>query len=480
VGTQDIVKTEEVAFAGNMPSREGQRTLEMHGMAPIPPGNRYGRLVRVFTVWFTPNLVPAAFFIGTLATASFIGLGFWLGSIACLVGTAIGSLLAAVLGTFGPTTGLGQLPFARLQFGKTIIVPGILQWASTVVWDALNAIFGADAVHLLIHVPFWVGLAIILLLQGLLGLFGYEVLHTFQKWMAVVLGIMFIIISVKIAQVGDFHAGATAHGGPAIGGFLLLAAIAASFVVSWGAYASDYTRYMKPDASKRAIFWLTLAGLTISSVWIEVLGAAVSAIAVKSTAGGLRDVLGGGTVGALGLVAIWIGTIAVNAMDDYSGSLALQATGLKVKRPVIAIAVTVLAFALTLWLNTGDLASKFTNLILFITYWIPPFGAVQIVDWYRHRGHPDVSGVLDNSRLISGWEALVALCVGFGVSVPFMDTTLFVGPISKHVLWGGDIALAVGFVVGGGVYAWLRRWSTRSARDTPDTPERVTAPEVAA
>jgi NCS1 family nucleobase:cation symporter-1 len=202
----------------------------------------------------------------------------------------------------------------------------------------------------------------------------------------------------------------------------------------------------------------------------------VSAIAVHSTAGGLRDVLGGGAIGGLGLVAIWIGTIAVNAMDDYSGSLALQATGVKVKRPVIAIAVTVLAFALTLWLNTGDLASKFTNLILFITYWIPPFAAVQIVDWYRQRGHPDVSGVLDNSRLGSGWEALAALCVGFGVSVPFMDTTLFVGPISKHVLWGGDIALVVGFVVGAAVYAGLRRWSTRSTRDAPEPARAVEVP----
>ena len=71
---------EEGVFGGQMPSGEGQRVLEMHGMAPIPLDNRYGRLHRIFTVWFTPNLVPSAFFIGTLATASYIGLGFWLGA----------------------------------------------------------------------------------------------------------------------------------------------------------------------------------------------------------------------------------------------------------------------------------------------------------------------------------------------------------------------------------------------------------------
>ena len=65
-----------------MPSREGDMTIEGHGMDPIPESSRYGSVSRVFTVWFTPNLVPAAFFLGTLAAASFIGLGFWLAAAA--------------------------------------------------------------------------------------------------------------------------------------------------------------------------------------------------------------------------------------------------------------------------------------------------------------------------------------------------------------------------------------------------------------
>jgi NCS1 family nucleobase:cation symporter-1 len=456
---------DDAAFAGQMPSREGQRILEMHGMAPIPPANRYGRLFRVFTVWFTPNLVPAAFFIGTLATTRAIGLGFWLGTLACVTGTVVGALPVAILGTFGPKTGLGQLPFARHQFGRTVVVPGLLQWGSTVVWDAINAIFGAEAIHLLVHIPFWLGLLTVLALQGVLGIFGYEVMHTFQKWMAGVLGVMFLVITVKVVQIGDFHAPATTQGAARVGGFLLLATIAASFVVSWGAYASDYTRYMKPDSSRAGIFWLTLAGVSISSVWIEVLGVAVAAVAVDDTAGGLRHVLGGGFLGGLGLVAIWIGTVAVNAMDDYSGSLALQATGLRIRRPVIAVAVTAIAFVLTLWLNTGDLATKFSNLLLFITYWIPPFAAIQMVDWLRRRGELTGSDVVAGGRLRPGWDALAALVVGFGAAVSFMDTSLYVGPASSGWLHGGDIALPVGFAVGGAVYAVLRRRSTRSPHD---------------
>jgi len=52
-------------------------------------------------------------------------------------------------------------------------------------------------------------------------------------------------------------------------------------------------------------------------------------------------------VGGLALIAIWIGTVSVNAMNDYSGSLALQAAGARIKRPYIAVIVTAAAFFLT-------------------------------------------------------------------------------------------------------------------------------------
>src|SRR5215472_6324230 len=449
-------------YEGAMPTRVGQIALETRGMAPIPLDNRYGGLHRVFTVWFTPNLVPAAFFVGVIA----VSLGFALGAAAIVLGTVVGSLLVAVMCTWGPSTGLGQLPLARLQFGRTVFVPGLLMWGSTIAWDAINAIFGAAAIHLLISVPFWVGLLIVLAMQGLLGFFGYELMHTFEQWGSIVLGIMFVIITVKIAQIGNFHSAATVHGGAEAGAFVLMATIAAGFVVSWGAYASEYSRYMKPDTSRRAIFSLALAGTALSSVWIEILGLAAAAVATNGTSAGIRSLLGGGVLGGLGLIAIWIGTVAVNAMNDYSGSLALQAAGVPVRRPVVAVIVTVAAFFLTLWLNTGTLATKFENVLLFITYWVPPFAAIQMVDWWRKRGVINAADAV-GAALKPGWDALIAMLAGFGAAVPFMDTSLFVGPASSGWLQGGDIAFPVGFVVALVVYAGLRRLETGTLRDVP-------------
>ena len=50
--------------------------------------------------------------------------------------------------------------------------------------------------------------------------------------------------------------------------------------------------------------------------------------------------------------------------------------------------------------------------------------------------------------------------IGFLVSIPFMDTTLYVGDLSK-ALGGADIAYLVGFVVAGAVY-WILQKYTRS------------------
>lgn len=447
-------------YGGSMPTREGELTLEMHGMTPIPLENRYGGIHRIFTVWFMPNLVPAAFFIGVIAYS----LGFWLGVVAIVVGTLLGAQLVAILCSWGPTTGVGQLPLARLQFGKTVAVPGLLMWLSTIAWDAINAIFGAEAIHLLIHVPFWVGLLIVLAMQGVLGIFGYEWMHSFEKWGSVVLGLMFVAITVKIVQIGNFHSVATVHGGAEVGFFILMVTIAASFVIAWGAYASDYSRYMKPGTSRAGIYWLTLAGNTLSSVWLEILGLATAAVALNDTSAGIQHLLGGGFLGGLALVAIWVGTVAVNAMNDYSGSLALQAAGFRIRRPMVAMVVTVVAFFLTLWLDTGNLASKFENVLLFITYWIPPFAAIQMVDWWRKHGRMNVSDILSRT-MKPGWDALIALLVGFGAAVPFMDTTLYVGPASSNWLNGGDIAFPVGFLVALVLYAGIRRVSTGTMRD---------------
>ena len=367
-------------FEGVRPTRTGDLALESQGMAPIPADPRYGGVHRMFTVWFTPNMELSGVFTGTLAVV--FGLGFGLGLVAIIVGTIIGSLPVAILCTWGPKTGTAQVPLARLPFGKTIVLPGTVQWLSSIAWDALVGLFGGEAAQLLFHVPFWLGVAIVLVLEGIVSVYGYEFVHRLQAIGSAVLIVLFLVLTVRIFQHHVVLSHNTVHGGALIGAFVLMVTISLSAGISWATYASDYSRYMKPTSSKAAIFWLTLAGLTASYVWVETIGLAGASVLSNQTAAGVRTLMGGGLLGVLALIAIVFGAIASNSMNDYTGSLAFQAMGVRVKRPIIAAVVAVLAFAAILWMNAGNTSGKFTNILLFIGYWIAPFCAIVMIDWH--------------------------------------------------------------------------------------------------
>jgi NCS1 family nucleobase:cation symporter-1 len=450
-----------------MPSREGDLSIEGHGMEPIPTSSRYGSVSRVFTVWFTPNLVPAAFFLGTLAAASFIGLGFWTSIAAIIVGNLVGSVIVGLLATMGPRTGMAQMPLARLAYGKSIVLPGLLNWLSCIGWDGINSVFGAAAISILTGLPFIVSLLVIVICQAALGILGYEAIHTFEKYMAIVLGAMFVVLTIAIAgQAGTGVARTDAvSGADQIGSFILYSTIIASFVLAWALYASDYTRYLPETTSSSRVFWWTVLGLTLSAGWVEALGLLV---ADKATEGGAVDtintILSGTPLAALAMIAIGIGTVAVNAMNDYTGSLSLQAAGIRVPRVYSAILVAVLGFGVTLWLNAGDLVGKVENILLFLSYWIAPWAAVVLADWWLRRGRADVSRLVNFSTLPSGTLALAAAIIGFVVSLPFQQSSLGedlrkstglpINAISDDVLHYADLAYVVGFVVAFGIF-WV-------------------------
>jgi nucleobase:cation symporter-1, NCS1 family len=449
-----------------MPSREGDLTIEGHGMEPIPESSRYGSVNRLFTVWFSPNLVPAAFFVGTLAAADFIGLGWWTGLAAIVVGNVIGAGLVAYLSAMGPLVGMAQIPAARLPFGKSIVLPGILNWLSTIAWDAINAFFGAYAISVVTGdaIPFPVGLLIVVLCQAALSIVGYEAIHTFERYAAIGLAILFAVVTVAVIGKANFSlADGEASG---IGSFVLMTTIAGSFNLAWALYASDYSRYLPRSTPRSQIFSRTFLGLALSAIWIEALGlAVVGALGTEGdTVHQINGLVGGGIVGILAMIAIFFGTVAVNSMNDYTGSLSLQAAGIRIARPISAAVVAVLSFAATLYLYYNNFSSTVENYLLIITYWIGPWAAIVIVDWRRRGDRIDGSRAVIFSMLPSGRNALIALLVGFAASIPFMNQTLFVGPLVS-TLGGADIAYVVGFIVAAILY-WILENQSSSAVPT--------------
>jgi len=234
-------------------------------------------------------------------------------------------------------------------------------------------------------------------------------------------------------------------------------------VLAWSLYASDYSRYLPAQTDSRKVFWYTLGGMAVASIWLEILGVLV---ATKATGGESSDtiyaVLGGNgaIIASLAMVAIFLGTIAVNALNDYTGSLSLQAAGLRVRRVYSAAVVAVLGFLATLYLQyNGDFAGSFISFLLFISYWITPFVGVVLADWWLRGRNADPRSIVDFARLPTGTVGLVALVLGFVIGIPFQNSALgydWGGPfnyVTATYLHGADLA----YYVGGGA-AFLIYW----------------------
>jgi NCS1 family nucleobase:cation symporter-1 len=453
--TTEPARTSADAYVGRMPSHGGDFAVETHGIAPVPAGNRYGTAGRLFTVWFAPQINLTVVFSGTLAVA--LGLGFWLGLLAMVIGTVLGALVVGYLSTWGPRTGTAQLPNARMAFGQTVSVMAVIQWFSAIAWGALAGLFGGEALAALLGVPFWAGVLIVLATQGAIGVVGYELIHRVQAVMTVVLTVIFAVFTVKLVSGHEVVSAPTAAGADLAGAFILEVAIALSLSISWASYASDYSRYLPVDISRTAVFGYTFAGLTAAYVAVQAIGIAAAGVLTDQTAVGISNVMGGSVLGALTLFVIGLGTATSNAMNDYSGSLALQTVGLRMRRPVSAVLVVVLTFALIMWLHAGDLTTRFEGVLLFVSYWVPAFVAIVVIDWrIRSAGRDAINPAHEFTSRADGWVALAVFVVAFVVAMPFMHNNLIDGAVAVR-LHGADLAYFVSFLVAAVLYGGYRR-----------------------
>src|SRR6201990_3261296 len=257
--------------------REGSYGTQVFEVEPggaefIPLNERHGRPIQLFWTWTSPNMEFATIFVGVLAVAGF-GLGFWEAVLALVLGSAIGGITQGILSLRGPKYGVPQMVLSRLGFGYwgNALPAGLNSVTAGIGWFAVNSVSGAFALNALTHWPQVLCLLIIVAVQVVVAFFGYNLVHAFERYAFPVLAVIFLVATVWIFTKSS--PGAPSHGA-GIGGFLLTLGAAFGYAVGWNPYASDFTRYFKPDTSKRAIaFWAGL-GLLLSCVLLETVGAA--------------------------------------------------------------------------------------------------------------------------------------------------------------------------------------------------------------
>jgi purine-cytosine permease-like protein len=252
-----------------------------------------------------------------------------------------------------------------------------------------------------------------------------------------------------------------AAGGGGIGGFLLTVGAAFGYAAGWNPYASDYTRYLRPDTSKvRTGLWAGL-GVFVSCVVLEVVGAASATIAAP----GINNPTAAFTshlptfIADVTLLAIALGAISANVINIYSGAMSFLALGIRLplslRRAIVAFGFGIVGFVLALS-GLNDAGQKYENFLLIISYWIGPWLAVYLTDWYLRRGKR-VDGFLFDRRH-NPWGGAAAMAIGMAVSIVlFSNQTKYVGPLPKEFPSLGDITFEVGFVVSALLYVLFFR-----------------------
>jgi NCS1 nucleoside transporter family len=443
-------------------------TVEPGGVEFIPLPDRHGRPLQLFWTWTSPNLEFATVFVGVLSIAVF-GLNFWQAVLAIAVGSALGSVSHGLLSSRGPSHGVPQMVLSRLSFGYwgNALPSGLNAVTAGIGWFAVNSVSGALALNSLTHMAKPLCLAIVVVIMVFVGFFGHNLVQAFERYAFPVLAVIFAVAAVII--LSKSHPGAAGHGG-GIGGFLLTVGASFGYAAGWNPYAADYTRYLSPQTSKRAVgLWAGL-GVFVSCLVLEIVGAA------SVTIGG--DALGQPTgaftghlptaIAKLTLLAITLGAISANALNVYSGAMSFVALGVRLplalRRALVAAVFGAIGFVVALT-GLDDAGTKYENFLLIIAYWIGPWLAVALVDQYLRRGTPvnDVEGLLFDTSY-RNWAGPIAMIAGMVLSIwLFSNQTKYVGLVPKHVPSVGDIAFEVGFLISAAVYLLLRPLRTRDS-----------------
>lgn len=477
VGDSWYAKTQRLA---------GKFGVEQRGIERVPSDERENaHISQVGTMWLSANMVVSSFAIGALAYPVFY-LGFVDTILIILFVNLLGILPVCFFSTFGPRFGLRQMVLSRFFFGyygvKIIAVFNIL---ACVGWSAVNVIVGAQLFNAVNgNMPGWAGIIVIAAATFLITLFGYKIVHTYERYSWIPCFIIFLIVLGEFAKSGDFIKIPMGVGISEAGSALSFAASVFGFATGWTSYAADYTVYQPVDRSRKSIFLWTFAGLSFPLLFTEMLGAAVaSAMAANDgenvymdgySSSGIGGLLAAVMVPPLGkfgqfcLVVLALSIIANNCPNIYSVSLSLQLlakVSQRVPRFVWTFVGTLVYCAIAIP-GYGHFASVLENFMLLIAYWLAIYEGISLSEHFIYkRGFAgyDPKIYMDAKALPPGIAAVVAFGFGIMGAVLGMAQVWFVGPIGKlcGAEFGGDVGFELAFCFAAVSYIPMRYFEKR-------------------
>ncbi|NIE75217.1 cytosine permease [Pantoea sp. Ap-967] len=440
--------------------------IEKHTIGYVPPQDRHGKVRDLFTLWFGGNIAPLPIVTGALGVQLFHLNLVW-GIVAILVGHLVGGVLMALHSAQGPQMGIPQMIQSRAQFGTlgallVVVIAGVMY----IGFFASNIVLAGKSLHGVVEsVPVPVGIVIGALGSGIIGIIGYRFIHVLNRIGTWVLGIGIVVGFGYIfshVQSDDF----LTRGGFNLAGWLATVSLAALWQIAFAPYVSDYSRYLPADVKVSSTFWTTYLGSALGSSLSFIFGA-VAVLAIPAGMDTMDAVkLATGTLGPVMLVLFLLSVISHNALNLYGAVLSIitlvQTFAYRwiptAKSRAVLSLIVLAACCVVAVFASADFIGHFVDMVLVLLVVLVPWTAINLIDFYAiHKGDYDIQSIFKVDGGIYGRynpQALIAYAVGIVVQIPFMNTPLYVGPISAHIN-GADLSWLVGLVVTSPLYWWL-------------------------
>jgi NCS1 family nucleobase:cation symporter-1 len=458
-------------------SASGQTSaIEVHSIDYIPQKERHGNVSNQATLWFLGNAELATLVVGFIGIS--LGLNLFWCLVAIILGEVFGTFFMAFHSVQGPRLGIPQLIQSRPQFGYYgALIPQAIGVFLYVGFNVFNTIISGLALSTVLPgIPSQVSIPLMAALALVLTLGGYDWIHFVQKWGTYIFLPVFGVFTVGVILTAKLPAEQLSTAGFQLTPFLVVLIVVAAYQVSQAPYVSDYSRYLNKEISAKSTFWWTYFGSSIGSLWMIALGGLL--LAAYPKAGQVDSIVSGGNAifngfGTFTLAIALIGLVSVIALNLYSGSLAglaavdtvspIKATLNKRIAAVVVIAILGTGGAL---LIPSDFLAGYNNFLVVLIYFLTPWTAVNLVDFYFIRKGDYAIREIFNPRGIYGrwnWRGLVAYFAGFAVMIPFFSiTNFFVGPVAKAA-GGADFSIFIGLPFSALLYYLLARGQDLSA-----------------
>jgi purine-cytosine permease-like protein len=453
--------------------------IETHGTDYIPDADRHGRPRSLVAVWAASNLTYLYLVLG--GTLILLGLNLWQAIAVIVVGNLFW-IAVGYLSISGPASGTPSEVVTRAMYGVrgnrlTNLVVG---WIIGVAYEAINLSVGALAGFALVeqfagHASLQVKIAIVVVTAVVtftISVYGHATIVKLSGWFTWILLACIVVLAVFVVIHANFGyvtpAKYAVHGAALWAVAAIGVSIIASAPLSWGTGA-DYARYLPATTSSKAVMWWTALGGFAPSVVLGVIGALAGTVVDMTDPQSSLSTLLPAWFYPVFLVVIILGSITNNVLTAYSTGLALLAVGIPWKRSITVIFDAIVAVAITCYaLFISNFFDSLNSILELTVALLGPAITIYAVDIALRRNAYVGPELEDQSRASKFWyrggfnlAGLIALIVGTAAASLFLDTTLYVGPLS-NALDGADLSVIVGPIVAGAIYVGMTLASRRN------------------